>query len=91
MSLYDKIVSHSLRMIVIKCRAEKKLHIKNLLHSKSMKYVVKLLQGSSVEGKHDISSSSCHHHKHKTAIKTHPVNPRYTSVHRLITEKRQAV
>ena len=78
-------------MIVIKCRAEKKLHIKNLLYCKSMKYVVKLLQGSGVGGRHDISISSCHHHKHKTAIKTNPVNPRYTSVHRLITEKSQAV
>ena len=74
-------------MIVIKCRAEKKLHIKNLLYCKSIKYVVKLLQGSGVEGRHDISSSSCHHHNHKRAIKTNTVNPHYTSVYRLITGK----
>ena len=78
-------------MIVIKSRAEKKLHIKNLLYCKSMKYVVKLLRGSGVRGRHDISSSSCHHHKYKTAIKTNPLNTCYTSVHRLITEKTQAV
>ena len=56
-----------------------------------MKYVVKLLQGSGVGGRHDISSSSYHHHKHKTAIKTNAVNARYTYVHRLITEKTQTV
>ena len=78
-------------MIVIKCRAEKKLHIKNLLYCKSMKYVVRLQQGSGVGGRPDISSSSCHHHKHKTASKTNAVNPCYTSVHRLITEKTQNV
>ena len=78
-------------MKIIKCRAEKKFHIKNLLYCKSMKYVVKLLQGSGVGGRHDISSSSCHHHKHKTAIKTNVVNQRYTSVHTLITKKTQAL
>ena len=78
-------------MIVIKCRAEKKLLIKNLLFCKSMKYVVKRLQRSGVRGRHDISSSSCHHYKHKTAIKTNPVNQCHTSVHRLITEKTQTV
>ena len=69
-------------MIVIKCRAEKKLHIKRLLYCKSMK-CCEAATGKWC-GRHNISSSSCHHPKHKTAIKTNPVNPRYMSVHRLV-------